>query len=207
MLWTHPWRAETGAPMWLCEPMLPPGTALPAGVEPVRWSPVAGCDSVVDAKLRAEALFAALPEAGSNDKYWRGHGQTMLASYLMAAAHRDGTIRDVLNWADRDSDRSPAEVLRWAADDLADPIERETLLSTASQVEAAIAQDPRYKAGVTGQVLQAIEPFRLPHIRRMCDVPIAASFDPADADRARRGPCGCSARSHTNARPPECAPR
>ena len=42
MLWTHPWRATTGAPMWLCEPMIPPGTALPAGVELVRWSPVDG---------------------------------------------------------------------------------------------------------------------------------------------------------------------
>lgn len=180
MLWTHPWRVATGAPMWLCEPMLPPGTTLPAGVQPVRWSPVAGCDSLVNADLRAEALFAALPAAGSNDTYWRGHGQTMLASYLMAAAHRGGTIRDVLNWSDRDSDRSPAEVLRWAAEQFDDPIDRDTLNSTASEVEAAIAQDPRYKAGVTGQVLQAIRPFRLPHIRRMCDIPIDESFDPAE---------------------------
>ena len=28
--------------------------------------------------------------------------------------------------------------------------------------------------------LQALEPFRLPHIRRMCDVPIDVSFDPAE---------------------------
>lgn len=180
MLWTHPWRAANGAPMWLCEPMLPPGTELPARVEPVRWSPVGGCESLVSADLRAEALFAALPPPGPNDTYWRGHGQSMLAAYLMAAAHRDGTIRDVLNWADRDSDRSPADVLRWAADQFQDPIDRDTLNSTASEVEAAIAQDPRYKAGVTGQVLQAIRPFRLPHIGQMCNIPIASSFDPAE---------------------------
>ena len=179
MLWTHPWRAATGAPMWLCEPMLPPGTVLPAGVEPVRWSPLSGCDSMLTAKLRAEALFAAVSEGGANDQFWRNTGQTLLAAYLTAAAHRDGSIRDVLNWADRDSDRSPADALRWASDQITDPVEREAVQSIASQIEAAVTQDPRYKAGVTGQVLQALEPFRLPHIRRMCDVPIGDSFDPA----------------------------
>ncbi len=184
MLWSHPWRAATGAPLWLCEPMLPPGTELPAGVEPVRWSPLSGCDSMLTAKLRAEALFAAVAEGGPNDQFWRGAGQTLLAAYLMSAAHRDGSIRDVLSWADRDSDRSPADVLRWAAERISDPIERETVQSIASQIEAAVAQDPRYKAGVTGQVLQALEPFRLPHIRRMCDVPIGDSFDPAELLRS-----------------------
>jgi type IV secretion system protein VirD4 len=179
MQWTHPWRAATGAPMWLCEPMLPPGTPLPDGVEPVRWSPLSGCNSMLTAKLRSEALFAAVAEGGADDQFWRSSGQTLLAAYLMAAAHRDGSIRDVLDWADRDSDRSPADTLRRAADHIAERIERETVQSIASQIEAAVTQDPRYKAGVTGQVLQALEPFRLPHIRRMCDVPIGDSFDPA----------------------------
>ena len=58
------------------------------------------------------------------------------------------------------------------------------MLSAASQLEAAIRQDPRYKAGVTGQVLQALEPFRLPHIRRMCDVSTAESFDPVELLRS-----------------------
>jgi len=182
MLWTHQWRA--GAPMWLCEPMLPPGTDLPAGVVPVRWSPLSGCESMLTAKLRAEALFAAIDEGGANDKFWRNAGHTLLGSYLMAAALRDGSIRDVLNWADRDSDRSPAEALRWAADQISDPIDRETVQSTASQVEAAINQDPRFKAGVTGQILQALEAFRLPDIRRMCDIPIADSFDPVELLRS-----------------------
>lgn len=180
MNWTHPWRAATGAPMWLCEPMLPPGTVLPAGVEPVRWSPLSGCESMLTAKLRAEALFAAVSEGGANDQFWRNAGQYLLGAYLMSAAHRDGSIRDVLGWVDRDSDRSPAEVLRAAAIDIDDQIERDTVASVAAQIEAAVSHDPKYKAGVTGQVLQALEPFRLPHIRRMCDVPIASSFDPAE---------------------------
>lgn len=179
MLWTHPWRASTSAPMWLCEPMLPPDTQLPPGVQTVRWSPVAGCESLLTAKLRAEALFAAVSEGGPNDQFWRSAGHTLLAAYLTSAAHRGGTIRDVLGWIDRDSDRSPADVLRWAADQIADPIERDAVTAIADQIEAAVAQDPRFKAGVTGQVLQALEPFRLPHIRRMCDVPTDESFDPA----------------------------
>lgn len=184
MAWTHPWRAQTGAPMWLCEPMLEPGTRLPAGVEPVRWSPLAGCDSLLTAKLRAEALFSAVDDGGPNDQFWRNAAYTLLGAYLMSAAHRDGTIRDVLGWADRDSDLSPAEVLRHAGDQLPDPIDRETVHSVADQVESAATKDPRFKAGVTGQVLQALEPFRLPHIRRMCGVSIADSFDPIELLRS-----------------------
>ncbi len=178
MEWTHPWRRTTGGPMWLCEPTMPVGTTLPDGVRQVRWSPIAGCESLLTAKLRAEALFAVVDKGGANDQFWRNAARALLSSYLMAAAHRDGTIADVVGWADRDSDRSPADVLRWAADHYSDPIERDTINSIAAQVEAAVERDPRYKAGVTGQTLQALEPFRLPEIRRMCNIAVADSFDP-----------------------------
>jgi len=180
MMWTHPWRAQRGGPMWLCEPMRADGD-LPAGVRSVRWSPLSGCHEMLTARLRAEALFTALPKASTDNEFWRIAGQALLASYLMAAAREDGYISDVLEWIDRDTDRSPVETLRWAANLLTDPadeLERATLSSVASQLEAAIEQDPRYRAGVTGQALQAVEPFRLPAIRRMCNVAVAESFDP-----------------------------
>ena len=180
MMWTHPWRAQRGGPMWLCEPMRVGGD-LPAGVREVRWSPLSGCQEMVTARLRAEALFAALPKAGGDDEFWRTAGQALLAGYLMAAARKDGHINDVLEWIDRDTDTSPVETLRWAANLLTDPadeLERASLSSVAAQLEAAIGQDPRYRAGVTGQALQAVEPFRLPAIRRMCNIPIGESFDP-----------------------------
>lgn len=178
--WTLPWRAAGGGPLWLCEPMRTSG-ALPAGVQAVRWSPLAGCHDMVDARLRAEALFSALPKGGANDEYWRNAGQDLLAALLMAAARDDGRIGDVVAWLDRDSDASPVEILRNIAATLTDPddaIDQSAIGSVASQLEAAIAQDPRYRAGVTGQALQAVAPFRLPAIRRMCDVPIETSFDP-----------------------------
>lgn len=179
MVWTHPWRRHRG-PMWLCEPMRNPDRPLPAGVLPVRWSPLRGCEDIVQARLRAEALFAAVPEGGSNDTFWRNNGQALLATYLLAAALQDGTMSDVVGWADRDTDTSPVDVIRTVAGDLDAGYVRAALLSSASQLEAAIAQDPRYKAGVTGQVLQTLEPFRIPRIAEMCDVPIAESFDPAE---------------------------
>lgn len=180
MMWTHPWRAHRSGPMWLCEPMRVGGD-LPAGVRSVRWSPLSGCHEMVTARLRAEALFAALPKAGGDDEFWRTAGQSLLAGYLMAAARRDGYINDVLEWIDRDTDTSPVETLRWAASlmtDSADELERASLSSVAAQLEAAIGQDPRYRAGVTGQALQAVDPFRLPAIRQMCNIPIGESFDP-----------------------------
>ena len=172
MTWTHPWRSLRPGRMWLCEPMRNrSASALPAGVALVRWSPLQGCEEMVTARLRAEALFAALPKGGSNDEFWRTAGQTLLAGYLLAAARHDGTINDVLAWVDRDTDSSPVDSLRYCADlldDAGDQLDASTLRSVAAQLEAAIGQDPRYRAGVTGQALQALEPFRLPQVQQMC---------------------------------------
>ena len=119
------------------------------------------------------------PQAALDDQFWRNAGQTLLAAYLMAAAHRDGSIRDVLNWADRDSDRSLADTAALGVRPHRERIERDTTSRSPHRSKPPSPRTPRYKAGVTGQVLQALEPFRLPHIRRMCDVPIGDSFDPA----------------------------
>jgi type IV secretory pathway TraG/TraD family ATPase VirD4 len=146
----------------------------------VRWSPLRGCDDVVTARLRAEALFAAVPEGGPNDTFWRNNGQMLLSTYLLAAALADGQMSDIVSWADRDTDSSPVDVIRAFATDLDAGHVQAALMSSAAQLKAAIAQDPRYKAGVTGQVLQTLEPFRIPRIAEMCDVSIAESFDPDD---------------------------
>ena len=180
MMWTHPWRRHMNGPMWLCEPMREPSRELPDGVNAVRWSPLAGCSDMVQARLRAEALFAAVAEGGANDTFWRNNGQALLSAYLLAAALQDGVMSDVVRWADRDTDASPVEAIRAVADTLEAGLDQAALLSAAAQLEAAIAQDPRYKAGVTGQVLQALEPFRLPRIQEMCNVRICESFNPAE---------------------------
>ena len=180
MVWTHPYRHRRGSPLWLCEPMRTTGT-LPDDVREVRWSPVTGCHDMVTARLRAEALFSTLPLPGGNDEFWRTAGQALLAGYLMSGARAGGRIGDVVAWIDRDTDLSPVEVLRQHAAALTsadDEIERASISSIATQLEAAIGQDPRYRAGVTGQAMQAIDPFRLPAIRRMCDIDPTDSFDP-----------------------------
>ena len=176
MTLTHEWRRERGGPMWLCEPMRESG-ALPDGVQEVRWSPLTGCGNLLGARLRAEALFSALPKASSEDQFWRTAGTTLLATYLLAAARKDGTVMDVLDWIDHDNDQSPVDVLERSAESLSDPYEREAVMSASRQLSSAIAQDPRFKAGVTGQAVQAVEPFRLPAVQRMCVVSVEESFD------------------------------
>ncbi len=175
MRWTRPWRAASG-PMWLCEPMRESGPC-PPGVNEVRWSPLSGCTTLLGARLRAEALFSVLPKAGGDDQFWRHAGTSLLSAYLLAAAASDQHIGAVVDWIDQDTDRSPVDVLKAVAATISDRFERDSLAATAGQLESAIGQDPRYKAGVTGQALQAIDPFRLPAVRRMCDVSIADSFD------------------------------
>ena len=65
--------------MWLCEPTMAADTDPPDGVRAVRWSPVAGCNSMLTAKLRAEALFAVVDKGVANDQFWRNAGRTLLS--------------------------------------------------------------------------------------------------------------------------------
>ena len=201
MALTHPWRRQRGGPMWLCEPMRESG-ALPDGVQEVRWSPLTGCDNLLGARLRAEALFSALPKASSEDQFWRTAGTTLLATYLLAAARKGGTVVDVLDWIDHDNDQSPVDVLERSADELDDPYEREAVMSASRQLSAAIAQDPRYKAG--GCVVRAVgllalvatgasdDPGRGAHDR-------LSRLTPGAADRARHAWSDGAARSDLRA--------
>lgn len=176
MDWTVVARRRRGGRLWLCEPVHD-SQPLPAGVDRVRWSPLAGCGDEITARLRVESLFSALPKGGSNDDYWRTEGQTVLAAYFQAAALADLRMSDVVRWAQRDADPSAVEILRRC--DMTG-MQRITAHATADGLEAAIGNDPRYKAGVWGQLRQALDPFRVGVIAEMCDVDAGDGFDPSE---------------------------
>jgi type IV secretory pathway TraG/TraD family ATPase VirD4 len=79
-------------------------------------------------------------------------------------------MMEVVRWAAQSNDTAPAEILADVDD---------SGLWSAS-LNAAINNDPRYKAGVWGQVKQALEPFMLPSVRQVAGIRALESFT-ADA--------------------------
>lgn len=163
VMWTMDWR--TKGVRWVFDPA--DGLDLKPGLTRLRWSPLVGCTDELTALQRATAMFGARPDTGSNEAYWRQEGRNVLTAYLLAAATAGETIMKVMQWADRSTSTEPVEILRGDGDSLA---------MWGDSLAAAVANEPRYKAGVWGQVKQALEPFLLPSVRAVTVVPVEESF-------------------------------
>ncbi|HYA45547.1 MAG TPA: TraM recognition domain-containing protein [Acidimicrobiales bacterium] len=100
-------RQQTGPVLALDPDQLAPAAA------PVRWSPVAGCESSQVAERRAAALVAAAGDDNDapDGAFFRDSARDLLKAYLHAAALEGLGIRAVLEWSRRPEDPTPAEVL------------------------------------------------------------------------------------------------
>jgi type IV secretory pathway TraG/TraD family ATPase VirD4 len=94
---------------------LDPDRLVPAA-EPVRWSPVAGCEVSEVAERRATALMAAVGEEGEggNGAFFRDSAREVLKCYLHAAGLDGADIRAVLGWSRRPDDPGPGRILSQA---------------------------------------------------------------------------------------------
>lgn len=133
----------------------PSGTVdLPAGVHPVRWSPVTSCGRWDDAMLVARSLVGATrPSPGFSDRlapgadHWTERAEALLAPVLHAAALDGADLATVLSWVDRRQAGRALQILddrgaTVAGDLLAgiaatDPREQSGIWSTASGVLGA----------------------------------------------------------------------
>jgi hypothetical protein len=133
----------------------PSGTVeIPAGVQPVRWSPVTSCRRWDDAMLVARSLVgSARPASGLNDRlapgadHWTERAEALLAPVLHAAALDGADLTTVLSWVDRRQAGRALQILDdrgvgVAGDLLAgiaatDPREQSGIWSTASGVLGA----------------------------------------------------------------------
>lgn len=105
--------------------------ALAPAAEPVRWSPVAGCQRSEVAERRASALLAAGGDDGDvqNGAFFRDSARDLLKAYLHAAALLGLDVRAVLEWSRRPDDTTPRDVLAsspFAAPGWADLVELHT---------------------------------------------------------------------------------
>jgi type IV secretory pathway TraG/TraD family ATPase VirD4 len=105
-------RTQLGR-VWLWDPT--GTTATPPGVEPLRWSPVQGCQDWDTAIARAWALAtAARPNQHLSDAaHWVERAQALLAPLLHAAALNQGDIAVVLSWIHRRELAAPLSLLAY----------------------------------------------------------------------------------------------
>jgi type IV secretion system protein VirD4 len=91
---------------------LDPDFLVPAA-EPVRWSPVAGCQRSEVAERRAAALLAASGDDFDvqNGAFFRDSARDLLKAYLHAAAICGLDMRAVLEWSRRPEDTTPIDLL------------------------------------------------------------------------------------------------
>lgn len=123
-------------------------TPLPAGAEPLRWSPVVGCQQWDQAVATAHALAgAARPDRHNGETHWIERAQAVLAPLLHAAALNNTGLPAVTAWLHRRELLEPLTALQQAEATLAadvlqgvtktDPRELSGILSTADSLLAA----------------------------------------------------------------------
>ena len=162
--WTQS-RAQRGQ-RWVFDPS--GSTDAYFGAEPLRWSPLTGCRFDVTANARARALLSGLGPATGQDVYWRAEGQRVLAAYLLAGAHGRYRMGDVVSWSANETSPVPIDALTHAG-----------LHNWSSILEGMSARNDRYRAGVWGQVTQALFALNLSTMANTCNLADGEGFDPA----------------------------
>jgi type IV secretion system protein VirD4 len=140
-----------------------------SGADPLPWSPLTGCDVDITAAARAKALLAGLGPAQGQDVYWRGEGEKVLTCYLLAGATGRYTMNDVVAWSAVETSPVPIDALSAAG-----------LHKWAKILEGLSTRNDRYRAGVWGQVTQALFPLNMATLARSCELRAGEGFDPAD---------------------------
>lgn len=163
-------RAERG-PVWVFDAdQSTNADRLPAHARAAAWSPVAGCEAPQTAMIRARSLArAAGAGAGiQGGEFWATHAQTVLQSYLHAAALSGRSIADVHRWAHDAKDGEPVTILRsskaapsWSG-----------MLATQAKVS------DRQRDGIWGVVQQSLAALNDPDLLAGCSPPDGTGFDP-----------------------------
>lgn len=157
-------RADRGR-RWVFDPSATADSY--SGVEALQWSPLTGCNVDVTAAARARALLNGLGPAQGQDVYWRAEGDKVLTCYLLAAAHSGHTMADVVGWSAVETSPVPINALATAG-----------LETWARILEGLSTRNDRYRAGVWGQVTQALFPLNMATLARSCRLRAGEGFDP-----------------------------
>jgi type IV secretion system protein VirD4 len=159
------------------------------------WSPLGASRSWEGARRTAARLLGVGehgPQRSADEAFWRPAGARYLAPLLMAAAHGDLTMREVLGWIATVDEDEPAALLRACLTPGSKP--------ALEALRSVWAADGRFRSNLLQTVATALDPWQEPQIAAATigDSPITASWlldgpntlyliSPADDQRRLRG--------------------
>ena len=123
------------------------------------WSPLAAARTWEGARRTAARLLGVGehgPARSADESFWRPAGARFLAPLLLAAAHGDLTMREVLSWIATVDEDEPAELLHACLT----PGARPALEALRSVWEA----DARFRSSLLQTVSTALDPWQEPAI-------------------------------------------
>jgi type IV secretion system protein VirD4 len=165
------------------------------GLPSAPWSPIVASHSWEDARRTAARLLGVGehgPARSADESFWRPAGARYLAPLLLAAAHGDLTMREVLSWIATTDEGEPTELLESCPTPGAQP----ALEALRSVWDA----DSRFRSSLLQTIATALDPWQEPQIAAATigDSQISASWlldgpntlyliAPADDQRRLRG--------------------
>jgi type IV secretion system protein VirD4 len=157
-------RASVGT-CWLYDPT--GSVECPAGVEPLRWSPVSSALSWDGAVLMARSIVqSARPGRGLEDAtHWTERAEALLAPLLHAAAQAGADMEAVVTWTNR---RTAAEA--------EDVLAVEGSPAAADLLAGVLASEDRELSGIWSTASSVLAGYRLDAARASAADP---NFDPA----------------------------
>lgn len=136
--------------------------------DPVRWSPLAGCEDPDTAIRRADALTNAMPLKGTtNGGYFEAKAATLLRCYLHAAALDGATISEVRAWIPSRRAEKPRDIL-----------EASTVPDWLDDLALVLDSPSDSSADVINACSRLLDPLASPNLRLAVDIPHGVSFDP-----------------------------
>jgi type IV secretion system protein VirD4 len=126
---------------------------------PAPWSPICGAGSWEGARRMAARLLSLGEHSSArsaDEAFWRPAGARYLAPLLLAAAHGDLTMREVLTWIASEAQEEPSELLRSSVT----PGTRAAL----EALRSVWAADARFRSSLTQTVATALDPWQEPQI-------------------------------------------
>ena len=129
------------------------------GLPSAPWSPIVASRSWEGAR-RTAARLLGVGEHGmarsADEAFWRPAGSRFLAPLLLAAAHGDLTMREVLSWIATTNEAEPAELLESCSSPGAEP----ALEALRSVWDA----DARFRSSLLQTVATGLDPWQEPQI-------------------------------------------
>ena len=178
---TLPTRLEMGR-CWLLDPT--GSVRAPAGVERIRWSPVAAASSWDGSLITARALAGAARPAGRRGEsaHWTERAEALLAPLLHAANVAGAGMEEVVGWVLRQDVAQPGGLLEAAG------------VRLGRDVLAGIdATDPREQSGIWSSAAGLLAAYRS---EAALDHAAPVNFDPASLWRGRDTVYVCAPARH-----------